>query len=124
MEELQPERQLSQLLFQILRVRTPPNDEDRQPLPGLAITEQESEDLGSASRHHADPQRRGRRAAEGLLYYSTALFDATTIERLWSHLEALIAGVVATPEARLWELPGLAEAEREVLLRRTRRRRG
>ncbi len=119
-EELQPERQLSHSpLFQILYVfQNTPNDEDRQPLPGLTITGQESEDLGSQFDITLILSDEADGRLKGSLYYSTALFDATTIERLWSHLEALIAGAVATPEARLSELPGLAEAEREVLLRR------
>jgi len=119
-EELQPERQLSHSpLFQILYVfQNTPNDEDRQPLPGLRISGQESEDLGAQFDITMILNDEAGGGLKASFYYSTALFDAATIERLWSHLAALIAGAVATPEAPLSALPGLAEAEREVLLRR------
>jgi amino acid adenylation domain-containing protein len=43
--------------------------------------------------------------------YKTALFDATTVQRLLVHFETLLRGVVADPGARLSELPLLTEAE-------------
>ncbi len=45
-----------------------------------------------------------------------ALFDATTVARLAAHFEALLAGAVARPDARLSELPFLAGAERWQLV--------
>jgi amino acid adenylation domain-containing protein len=48
--------------------------------------------------------------------YSTDLFDGSTIERLAKHLETLLHGIVAHPEARLSELPILTEPERHRLL--------
>ena len=52
--------------------------------------------------------------ADGLWFccwYKTALFDASTIERLLGHFEVLLRGVVGNPAARLSELPVLTEAE-------------
>ena len=101
-EELQPERQLSHSpLFQILYVfQNTPNDEDRQPLPGLTISGRESEDLGAQFDITLILSDEADGRLKASFYYSTALFDATTIERLWSHMAALIVGAVAAPEAR------------------------
>ena len=50
----------------------------------------------------------------GMLRYSTDLFDAATIERLLEQYERLLAHVVAQPDARLSELRAvLAAADRE-----------
>ncbi|MET7835496.1 amino acid adenylation domain-containing protein [Micromonospora sediminicola] len=52
--------------------------------------------------------------AEGLrfrLEYNTALFDASTAERMIGHLDTLLAAAVADPGARLAELPVLTAAE-------------
>jgi amino acid adenylation domain-containing protein len=43
--------------------------------------------------------------------YKTALFEPATISRLLTHLETLLAGAVASPLARLSELPLLTEDE-------------
>ncbi|QLQ34971.1 non-ribosomal peptide synthetase/type I polyketide synthase [Micromonospora robiginosa] len=53
--------------------------------------------------------------AEGLrfrLEYNTALFDASTAERMVGHLETLLAAALADPGARLATLPLLTAAER------------
>jgi amino acid adenylation domain-containing protein len=50
-----------------------------------------------------------------VLEYNTALFDEATAARLLGHLEQLLRGIVARPEARLSELPLLTEAERNQL---------
>ena len=43
--------------------------------------------------------------------YKTSLYDPATIERLLAHLETLLHGIVASPAARLSELPILTQAE-------------
>ena len=53
----------------------------------------------------------------GAVLYSRDLFDAATARRLGRHLEILLAGAAAQPQARLSELPLLADAERDQLLR-------
>ena len=53
----------------------------------------------------------------GSLLYSADLFDAATASRLAGHFEALLAAVVAAPEARLSSLPLLSAGERQQLLR-------
>jgi len=49
--------------------------------------------------------------------YDRGLYDATTIVRLWRHLDAFFAAGVADPEKPVDELPILVPAERHQLLR-------
>ncbi|MCY1041774.1 AMP-binding protein [Corallococcus sp. bb12-1] len=56
---------------------------------------------------------------EGLLVgckYATDLFEPETIDRLLSHLEVVVVGMVAAPETKLSELPVMTEAERHQVL--------
>jgi hypothetical protein len=48
--------------------------------------------------------------------YNTLLFDDSTIERFQRHFEALLRGMVSTPEKRISELPMMSEAELEALV--------
>ena len=52
----------------------------------------------------------------GLLIYSTELFEAETIERLLKHYERLLTAVVAQPEQRVSAVKLLSEAEEQQLL--------
>ena len=54
--------------------------------------------------------------------YKTDLFDASTIERMLGHYQALLEGIVQNPDQRLSELPLLTEAERQQLLAWNQRR--
>lgn len=57
----------------------------------------------------------------GMLRYSTDLFDSATIERMREQYEALLANVVANPDARLSALREmLAAADRERVKKATR----
>jgi non-ribosomal peptide synthetase component F len=51
-----------------------------------------------------------------IVQFTADLFDHGTIERLAGHLETLLAGIVASPDSRLSELPLLSESERRQLL--------
>ena len=53
----------------------------------------------------------------GRIEYNTDLFDASTVVRLIGHYETLLAGMVASSESRLSQLPLLTPAERGMLLR-------
>jgi amino acid adenylation domain-containing protein/non-ribosomal peptide synthase protein (TIGR01720 family) len=55
-------------------------------------------------------------ALGGVFEYATDLFDATTIERLLGHFEALLGGIVKDPAGAIGELPLLVEDERRRLL--------
>jgi amino acid adenylation domain-containing protein len=52
----------------------------------------------------------------GVLEFSADLFDRPTVERLVGHLQTILAAVVRTPDARIFDLPLLSEAERHTLL--------
>ncbi|HSK80241.1 MAG TPA: amino acid adenylation domain-containing protein, partial [Thermoanaerobaculia bacterium] len=52
----------------------------------------------------------------GIWEHSTDLFDTATVARMAGHLEVLLAGVVAAPEARIADLPLLSGEERAQLL--------
>jgi len=57
--------------------------------------------------------------AEGLagsLEYNTDLFDKGTVERMLTHFERLLEGIVVDPEQRVSELPMLGEAEQRQQL--------
>ncbi|HEV7519238.1 MAG TPA: amino acid adenylation domain-containing protein, partial [Thermoanaerobaculia bacterium] len=51
----------------------------------------------------------------GVLSYSRALFDRTTVERLWAHFLTLLDRVAGEPERRVSELPLLGAPERQQL---------
>ena len=53
---------------------------------------------------------------KGYWDYNTALFDATTIERMASRFQILLDEIVADPERRISDLPLLSPAERHQLL--------
>ncbi len=52
----------------------------------------------------------------GRVEYATDLFDAATLGRLAGHFERLLAGALAAPERRVFELVWLGEAERQQTL--------
>jgi amino acid adenylation domain-containing protein len=52
----------------------------------------------------------------GLLQRSTDLFDASTVLRMYRHLERLLAAAAANPESRLSELPLLSAGETAQIL--------
>ncbi|MEV1173957.1 amino acid adenylation domain-containing protein, partial [Nonomuraea sp. NPDC049784] len=56
-------------------------------------------------------------ALQGAIEFSTDLFDRPTVERMAGHLRVLLAAVSRDPDVRLSELPLLAPAERDRLLR-------
>ena len=53
---------------------------------------------------------------QGVIEYSTELFERGTIQRLASHLQNLLAGVVADAGQRLAQLPLMSQAERRQML--------
>ncbi|NOT31740.1 MAG: amino acid adenylation domain-containing protein, partial [Planctomycetes bacterium] len=55
-------------------------------------------------------------ASAGTLSYDAELFDPRVAERLLAHLENLLAGALAQPDAPIGRLPFLTEGERETIL--------
>ncbi len=83
-------------------------------LPGLTLT-QVPVDSGSAKMDMILLPNESDGELGGICEYSTALFDASTIDRLLSHLGNLLRAVVAEPGRRLSELPLLSAAEQHQL---------
>ncbi|MBL1198891.1 MAG: amino acid adenylation domain-containing protein [Nostoc sp. GBBB01] len=52
----------------------------------------------------------------GIFRYNSDLFDATTITRIASHFQTLLAGIIANPQQQIASLPLLTEAEANHLL--------
>lgn len=114
-DALQLNRELSRMpLIQVMFTWEPPVGLPRQ-VGDLSCLRQEIDshvalfDLTLSAR---DQDGEVRLAAE----YNTDLFEASTIVRLLGHLETVVAGMAANPEARLSELPLLTAAERQLVV--------
>ncbi len=115
-EELQPDRAaglspLFQVAFTYLASPLAP-----LPLPGLAAT---LVDIDASTAKFdltlSVYEESGR--LQGWLEYRTGLFDPATIERWMGHLATLLAAATADPLRPLSELPLLAAAQRQQILR-------
>jgi amino acid adenylation domain-containing protein/non-ribosomal peptide synthase protein (TIGR01720 family) len=58
----------------------------------------------------------GPRGLGGALEYATDIFDAATVDRLIAGFKALLAGVVASPDAKVGALPVMPEDERRLVI--------
>ena len=114
-EQLHPERSLSRNpLFQVL-FAVP--DAGEMKLHGLELSWMDTHsdiakfDLSLyINEHH-----------EGLytwFEYDVDLFDKPTIDRMLAHFQVLVEAIVANPDARLYELPLLTQAEQDELRER------
>jgi amino acid adenylation domain-containing protein/non-ribosomal peptide synthase protein (TIGR01720 family) len=114
-DDLSPERDLSRTpLFQVMFIlQNTPAAEVK--LPGLALRGVDASSR-SAKFELTLSMSGGEAGLGGSFEYNTDLFDATTIERMTGHLQILLEGAVADPEARVWQLPMLSAAEREALV--------
>ncbi len=112
--ELAPERDLARTpLFQVVFTLQDAGAGVIR-LPGLSLSGVDGEPTTSKF----DLTLAIGRAPEGLLgslEYNTDLFDDDAAERLVAHYQVLLAGIVAAPDAPLWQLPILPDAERRVL---------
>jgi amino acid adenylation domain-containing protein len=114
-EEVQPERHLNrQALFQVMFVlhNAPSTTLD---IPGLDVeamrvhNETSKFDLLFALHEEAG-------GMDGIMEYSTDIFDASTIERMLSQFRMLLEGIAADPARRISDLRILTEAERHQVL--------
>ncbi|HKV11036.1 MAG TPA: amino acid adenylation domain-containing protein, partial [Thermoanaerobaculia bacterium] len=115
-EELQPRRDLSrnplfQVMFNLLNA-PPPRAEVSAGLEMSALPAGEGAALFDLQAYVTETPEGLRLAWE----HNTDLFDRATIERLSRSFETLLSGIVASPEARLWDLPLLSAEERNQLL--------
>ncbi|MFF9091398.1 amino acid adenylation domain-containing protein, partial [Streptomyces sp. NPDC014991] len=91
-------------------------------LPGLRYRAEETESRSAkfdllfrlAERSTPDGRPGG---LEGGVEYSTDLFDRSTVDGLVTRFERLLDAAAADPAERIWRLPVLDEAERELVLR-------
>ncbi|MDZ8067339.1 MAG: amino acid adenylation domain-containing protein [Nostoc sp. DedQUE08] len=109
-EELQPDRNLSQMpLFQVMFAWQEDTQKELK-LPGLTLNWLPTH--GQTAKfdltlHLVDAQPELR----GFLEYNTDLFDAETVIRIVEHFRNLLEGIVANPQARLSDLPLLTAEE-------------
>ena len=114
-EELQPERNLSQNpLFQIMFAL------QNAPVPAVAFADLTLTPLaverGSAKFDLFLSMTETDQGLAGYLEYDTDLFDARTILRVLEHFRILLAGIAAEPDLPLSDLPLMHEGERRRLL--------
>ena len=116
LEELAPDRSLSHApFFQVLFAlqSTPAGDVD---LPAAELTRLETVDRGTTDQDLTLLIEENGAHLDGMLIYSTDLFEATTIERWLRQFRQLLRGVTEDPARRISELPWLDGAERHQLL--------
>ncbi|MBN8468384.1 non-ribosomal peptide synthase/polyketide synthase [Corallococcus exiguus] len=114
-EELKPERNLGHApLFQVLfAFLNAPATELRLPSLSMRLMELETH-VSKFDLELAFTESDGR--LQGNFVYNTDLFDAATLARMAGHLQVLLEGIVAAPEARLSGLPLLSPEERQQVL--------
>jgi aspartate racemase len=114
-EELRPERDRSyNPLFQVA-FSFHNTGERTLELPGLTVTPMPI-GSGTAKFDLTLFLMENETELQGLLEYSSDLFDAGTIERMAGHFRILLEGIADDPEQRLSALPLLTERERRQLL--------
>ena len=114
-EELQPNRNLSQNpLFQVLFAFLS-SSSDRLEMPGLTLNRINTHSQTAKFDLTLELEETAS-GIEGFFEYSTDLFNADTIARMAGHFQLLLEGIVANPEQRLLDLPLLTAAEQQQLL--------
>uniref|UniRef100_UPI0005513680 amino acid adenylation domain-containing protein n=1 Tax=Andreprevotia chitinilytica TaxID=396808 RepID=UPI0005513680 len=115
-EALQPTRSLSHSpLFQVMLVLNNIPVDGELSLPGLTL----SEVAQARDTAHFDLSLSLTDTATGLvgsLAYASDLFDRSTIERLLSHFETVLAGMVQDDQQAIGQLPLQSAAERLQIL--------
>ncbi|HEV7401551.1 MAG TPA: amino acid adenylation domain-containing protein [Chthoniobacteraceae bacterium] len=115
-EELQPERDLSrnplcQVVFQLFSNLAAPGAG-----AGAAAGSSLNVERGASVFDLACNLWEGPAEIAMQIDYSTALFNAGTIERLAKAYRSLLEGAVAHPDAPLWQLPLLSPGERRLVV--------
>jgi amino acid adenylation domain-containing protein len=115
-EELRPTRDLSRNpLFQVMLVLNNKMPFEAHDMPGLSVTPMDV-DRGASQFDltlYVEERPEGLR---GTFEYATDLFDESTLARMAGHWQTILAGMIASPECRVAELPLLTEDERQRLL--------
>ncbi|AVZ77917.1 non-ribosomal peptide synthetase (plasmid) [Streptomyces lunaelactis] len=84
-------------------------------LPGLSLREFHPSGVPSAYDVTVEFTETSAGDIAGVLEYDTALFDATTMQRLARHLVVLLTAAVADPSRPVGDLPLLDEEERRIV---------
>lgn len=115
-EALAPTRDLSRTpLFQTMfGVQTAPDS--GLSLPGLKIERYKAEHRTAKFDLSFEILEGPESCLEGEAEFATALFDATSVERMVAHYLQLLDSIVSSPSARVGELAMLAPAERAQLV--------
>jgi amino acid adenylation domain-containing protein len=114
-EELRPDRDLSRSpLFQVMFALQNARGETGE-LPGLSV-EPLRPGVTATKFELTLSVAEGPRGVVGGLEYNGDLFDPSTVDRMISHLRALLAAMAAEPDRPLAELPLLSAAERFQLV--------
>ncbi|MEY9946724.1 amino acid adenylation domain-containing protein [Kitasatospora sp. GAS1066B] len=116
-EELAPERDLSRNpLFQTMFLLQNVPDTRSWKLAGLGVEpmELEAQDAKFDFSWYLTEAPDG--SLDGMVVYTTDLFEASTMQRMVGHFQALLAAATAAPDRRLSELELLTAAERRQLL--------
>ena len=113
-DSIQPQRALDQSpLFQVALVQN-------TPAPEIAVADMKVTALSAGSKtSRFDMTLYITDAVEQIsltMEYNTDLFDAATMTRLLGHLEQLLQSLLAQPRQSLYQLPMLADTERQQLL--------
>lgn len=114
-EELQPERNLSQNpLYEVMFVlqNTPKNVQE---VSGLTLRTLDF-DSGTSQLDIFLSMFESQEELTGCLEYNTDIFDATTISQFINNYQTLLENILANPEQRICELSLLTPAEQEQLL--------
>lgn len=114
-ETIQPERDMSHSpLFQVMfAMQNTPTTQLN--LPDLSVEFLELDNFTAKFDLTLFVEEQGAEL-KAELEYNTDLFDASTITRFISHLQNLLAGIVANPKQRVAQLPLLSDAEKRQLL--------
>ncbi|GAX38392.1 non-ribosomal peptide synthetase [Nodularia sp. NIES-3585] len=113
-EEIQPERNLS--YNPIFQVWFAFNNSPMPPLEIEELTMSISElDSETAQFDLSLDMVEQQEELVGTLEYNSDLFDADTINRMAEHFQTLLAGIVASPEKSLSDLPILTEVQKHQL---------
>jgi aspartate racemase len=114
-EELRPERDLSRVPFSPVMFALQNMPREALKFPNLSLERQR----GRSGTVKFDLSLIFYQRAKGLkggLTYNADLFDEAAVQRMLSHFQTLLEGIVKDPDRHLSELPLLSEAERHQLL--------
>ncbi|WP_405150347.1 amino acid adenylation domain-containing protein [Sphaerisporangium sp. NBC_01403] len=116
-EELAPQRDLTRNpLFQTMLVLQTTSGRKIWTLPGIEVRHVPLQATDSQLDLTFDLTLQDDHSAKGFIYFSSDLFDRTTIERMAGHYTTLLQRLADHPTTRLSQISMLTEAERRQML--------